>query len=75
MPKEAYLKLPPAARATWNKLDAGSKAIILSSHKFKNDKSPKPPYKGNKSPNRFTLAELHQLLEAQQDSNDSDTSY
>ena len=25
MPKEAYLKLPPAARSTWNRLDAGSK--------------------------------------------------
>ena len=40
--------------------------MILSSHKCKADRlPPKPPYKDNKSPNRFTLAELHELLQSQ----------
>ena len=71
MPKEAYLKLAPAARSTWNKLDATSKALILSAHKYKVDKPPKPPYNKNASSNRFTLAELHQLIDAHCDSNNS----
>lgn len=45
------------------------KALILSAHKNKSDPlPPKPPYKDNKSPNRFTLAELHQLLRSQYES-------
>ena len=69
MPKEAHLKLPPAARSTWNKLDSDSKALILLAHKQKADAlPPKPPYKDNKSPSRFALAELHQLLESQYES-------
>ena len=66
IPKDACLKLPPAARSAWNKLDSDSKALILSAHKCKADTlPPKPPCKDNKSPNRFTLTELHQLLRSQ----------
>ena len=73
MPKEACLKLTPAARSTQNKLDANSKALILSAHKHKVDKPPKPPYNQNASSNWFTLAELHQLIDAHYDYNNSDT--
>ena len=76
MPKEACLKLSPSARLTWNKLDADSKALILSARKCKADKIPtKPPHKGDKGPNRFTLAELHELLSAQYEPNDDSTNH
>ena len=73
MPKEAYLKLTPTARSTWNKLDASSKTLILSAHKYKANRSPKPPCKNNESSNRFTLAELYLLLAPQYNTNDFDT--
>ena len=60
MSKEACLKLPPAARSVWNRLDSDSKTLMLSAHKFKTDKLlPKPLHADNKSLNMFTLAELH----------------
>lgn len=72
MPNETCLKLSPAARTTRNRLDASSKALILSAHKHKVDKPPKPPHKDNTSSNRFTLAELRQLIDAHYDSNNLD---
>ena len=70
--KEAYFKLTSAARSTQNRLEVSSKALILSVHKYKAHRSTEPPYKDNKSLNIFTLAELHQLLDAQYDANDFD---
>ena len=71
VPKEACLKLPPTARLVWNKLDPQSKAMILSAHEHKANKlPPKPPYKDNTSSHEFTLADLHQLLDTQDNYND-----
>ena len=42
-------------------------------YKYKANRSPKPLCKDNESLNRCTLAELHQLLDAQYNANDFNT--
>ena len=72
MTKEAYLKLLPSAKLSWNKLDPDSKALMLSSHKYKSQKPPpKPPCRDSKYKSAFSLAALCQILEVQYEDHDA----
>ena len=61
--KEACLKLLPLPRSVWEKIESVSKAMKLYAHEHEVDRlSSKSPCKDFKSPNKFSLTQLSELL-------------